>query len=97
MWWDAFAIAGVRGPASDPLVSFTTWWKGSGIKAPPDVPASSAPALVAGPKKEQKPELREKLKDFYLAYVARPVNPRLAEQRRAGNRRAWTTRWPIMR
>ncbi|MBS0211222.1 MAG: DUF1553 domain-containing protein [Planctomycetes bacterium] len=82
VYWDAFAVQGIVAPEKDPLASFTNWWQGVGQKAPADVPAELQAILTAGPKKEATPELRAKLQNFYLAYVARPVNHLLATRRR---------------
>ncbi len=70
-WWDALAFVGETDPAADPLESFRVWWKGVGKKAPSEVPADLRSIVTAGPEKEHPAEAVDKLRAYYLAYVAR--------------------------
>ncbi|MDB5312315.1 MAG: hypothetical protein JWO38_6517 [Gemmataceae bacterium] len=88
--WDAVALTGESNPAIDPLASFRVWWKGLGGKAPPELPGDLNAVVAGGPEKKHPPETVAKLRSFYLAYVARPVDADLTarradwEQTRAG-------------
>jgi hypothetical protein len=81
VWWDAVALVGETDPAADPLESFQAWWKGK--KAPPELPADLRPLVTGGPDKQHPAEAVDKLRAYYLAYVARPMTGELAEARRA--------------
>jgi hypothetical protein len=82
-YWDEFAVAGTVEPAKDPQQSLGAWRKAHKGKSPADVPGELQSVLKEGPEKEVTDELLAKLRRFYLAYVARPVNADLAERRRA--------------
>ncbi|MBL8825391.1 MAG: DUF1549 domain-containing protein, partial [Planctomycetaceae bacterium] len=84
-YWDAPSVNGKSVPTTDPLASFDVWWKGIGAKSPSDVPVELQTVLTAGPQKakDHKPELIEKLRQFYLAYFAQPQNDELAAKRAA--------------
>ncbi len=81
-YWDAFAIAGASAPESDPMASLTAWRKSQAGKSPGDVPGDLQAVLKDGPDKPLEPPVADKLRQFYLAYVARPVNDEVAEKRR---------------
>ncbi len=82
-YWDEFAVSGTVRPPNDPQQSLAAWRKAHKGKSPADVPAELQSALKEGPEKEISEEHLAKLRAFYLAYVARPVNADLAERRRA--------------
>src|SRR5262249_52269071 len=65
-------------PAADPLASFQVWWRSLGGKAPPELPAELNAVAAGGPAKKPAPEAVAKLRAFYLAFIARPVNGALA-------------------
>jgi hypothetical protein len=81
-WWDALTVRGASAPASDPLASFSAWWKAQANKTPPDVPDDLKDVLAAGSDQDSGPGRREALEAFYLAHVARPISSELAESRR---------------
>ncbi|HEX5499154.1 MAG TPA: DUF1549 domain-containing protein, partial [Thermomicrobiales bacterium] len=78
--WDAFALTGASAVATDPAASFEVWRKALAGKSPGDVPAELQAVLKAGPDtqaspdKQSDPQLQDKLRHFYLAYVARPAS-----------------------
>jgi hypothetical protein len=78
VYWDAPAFTGDLAPAMDPLASFQVWWKNLGGKAPPELPAELNAVAAGGPSKKPAAEAVAKLRAFYLAFVARPVNGDLA-------------------
>ena len=81
-WWDALSLSGELSPAIDPLTSLSAWWKSVGSKAPAEVP-DELHKIVTAPKANHAPELLSKLRQFYLAQVARPCDDSLAQRRRA--------------
>jgi uncharacterized protein DUF1553/uncharacterized protein DUF1549/cytochrome c len=82
-YWDAVAILGEADPAIDPLQSLTAWRKAIGTTLPPDVPAELSEIVKGGPTKKLSDEEAAKLRRFYLAVVARPLNDELAAARAA--------------
>jgi len=82
-YWDALSLVGTREPTSDPAQSLTAWRQRVGSTPPPDLPAELNPALQAGPDKALPPELSAKLRQFYLAFVARPQTKELTIARTA--------------
>lgn len=81
--WDAFAVSGASVLATDPAASFLAWRKAQTGKTPGDVPGELKDVLKDGLEKQHEPQLVDKLKHFYLAYVARPINEDLSAKRRA--------------
>ena len=79
VFWDAAALTGQSEPAAGPLDSFRIWWKGLNGKAPPELPAELIAVVAGGPDKKQSPEGVAKLRDFYLAFIARPISDELAK------------------
>jgi hypothetical protein len=77
-YWDVVSLSGVLAPASDPLASFKVWWKGLGGKAPSELPAELRAGAIGGPEKKHTPEAVAKLRAYYLAYIARPIDDELA-------------------
>lgn len=70
--WDRLSVQGELAPAVDPRASFKAWWKDrTGIDTP-GVPGEIQAALKDGPEKEVTPEIKLKLKAFYLNSSARP-------------------------
>ncbi len=80
--WDAVAVSGTSVLASDPAASLAAWRKALAGKSPGDVPAELQAVLKDGPDKPAEAPLLDKLKHFYLAHVARPINEELAAKRR---------------
>ncbi|HEV7222991.1 MAG TPA: PSD1 and planctomycete cytochrome C domain-containing protein, partial [Pirellulales bacterium] len=79
--WDAFAVTGASVLATDPAASFKVWRKALAGKSPGDVPSELQAILTDGPDKQADPRLQDKLRHFYLAYVARPASDELAARR----------------
>src|SRR5207237_1113404 len=78
-FWDAPALTGELAPATDPRASFRVWWKGlPNGKGGNGLPGEVGAIAASGPDKKQTPEAVAKLRAYYLAYVARPVNDDLA-------------------
>jgi hypothetical protein len=84
-YWDAPVVIGKQEPKLDPRESFELWWKGIGAKAPDDVPNDLKTIITVGPQKakDQKPELIDSLRQFYLAYIARPRHDEHVAKRQA--------------
>lgn len=72
--WDRLSVSGELAPAIDPRASFRAWWNDrKGIETP-GVPGDLAAALRDGPDKETTPEIRTRLRNFFLSSSARPTN-----------------------
>ncbi len=93
-WWDGLIITGDTYPATDLRSSFTAWWKDRAGKETPGIPGELAAFLKAGPTltrsaSEEKPEdkksneLKDKLRQFYLAFVARASDAELQQHQQA--------------
>lgn len=95
-WWDGLKITGDVNPATDLRSSFTAWWKERAGKDTPGVPGEFAAFLKAGPKParsasegeatpadKKADELRDKLRQFYLAFVARASDEELQQRQQA--------------
>lgn len=93
-WWDGLTITGDVNPATDLRLSFSAWWKERAGKDTPGIPGELAALLKAGPSPvqngdEKKPEnkktdeLRDKLRQFYLAFVARASDPEILQRQQA--------------
>lgn len=82
-YWDALSLVGTLEPTSDPAQSLAVWRQRVGSTPPPDLPAELNPALQAGPDKPLPSELSAKLRQFYIAFVARPQTKELAIARTA--------------
>ncbi|MBA4064790.1 MAG: hypothetical protein C0501_13970 [Isosphaera sp.] len=80
-YWDAVTVSGEVNPATDPLASCKTWWRGLGKKGPAELPAELHAVAAGGPDVKHRPETVAKLRAFYLAHVARPVTDDLAARR----------------
>jgi len=83
VWWDAFSVAGESNPAADTLASFAAWWKVADKKGGNEVPADLRALYQAGPKPNAPADQVARLRSFYLARLARPVNADIARQREA--------------
>lgn len=83
--WDLCTITGDVKAATDPLASFTVWWKGSTKAQPPEVPGEIAATLNAGPDATKDEAKRKALLNFYLARVAHPANDEIARARESWN------------
>lgn len=83
VYWDAVSFLGRAEPAADPLSSFRVWWKSLNGKAPPDLPSDLASVAVGGPSKPYIPSDAARLREYYLAFVARPVTDELKKRRAA--------------
>ncbi len=82
-YWDNVAIVGEAEPASDPLHSLTAWRKAVGTTVPPELPAELNELLKGGPSKKLTDEELAKLRQFFVALVARPLNGEIASARSA--------------
>ncbi|WP_397571177.1 PSD1 and planctomycete cytochrome C domain-containing protein [Schlesneria sp. T3-172] len=80
-YWDAVLMKGQADPATDPLESMTAWRKAIGTTVPPELPGELHPLIQAGPDKVLTEDEASKLRRFYLAVVARPVNEEVAAAR----------------
>ena len=70
--WDRLAVSGELSPAVDPRVSFLAWWKDrTGIDTP-GIPADLAGPLKEGPEKDVAPEIKARLRQYFLQTAARP-------------------------
>ncbi len=95
-WWDGLKITGDMNPATDLRSSFTAWWKERAGKETPNVPSELVALLKAGPKPtrsaseanatpadKKAEELSDKLRQFYLAFVARASDDELQQRQQA--------------
>jgi cytochrome c553 len=82
-YWDSVVLVGETDPASDPLESLTAWRKVVGTTPPPDLPSDLNEIVKGGAAKKLSDDDAKKLRRFYLALVARPVNEELATARTA--------------
>jgi hypothetical protein len=81
--WDAASITGRLSPAQDPLESLTAWRTMMGTAAPPEAPADVAALVRKGPKATLSAKELDRVRQFYLAVVARPMSHDLAAARAA--------------
>jgi hypothetical protein len=92
-WWDALTMSGEVDVASDPRSSMLVWWKSRAGKDTPGVPKEIATLLKQGPTEAAKPreanaddnkraEQVAALRQFFLAFIARPINDELRERQR---------------
>ena len=79
--WDCLRLQGQTDGASDPLESLTAWRKALGQAVPPELPGELQPLVQGGPDKALSAEEAGKLREFYLAVVARPCTAELAAAR----------------
>jgi hypothetical protein len=82
-YWDNVAVTGEAEPTSDPLDSLTAWRKAIGKTSPPELPAELNEIVKAGPDKKLNDDEAARLRRFYVALVARPVNDEIASAREA--------------
>src|SRR5439155_4598013 len=82
-YWDNVAVAGESEQASDPLESLAAWRKAIGKTPPPELPGELNEIIKASPDKKLSDDEAAKLRQFYVALVARPVNDELASARAA--------------
>src|SRR5205807_10359351 len=66
-----------------PLESLVAWRKAIGKTPPPELPGELNEIIKAGPDKKLSDEEAAKLRRFYIALVARPVNEEIASARAA--------------
>lgn len=81
--WDALQAAGTLRPQDDPRVSLRKWWQFRAGQDAPGVPDDVKAALKDGPDKEIAPELREKVRHYFLAEIARPNTGEWRQARQA--------------
>lgn len=79
--WDDLQVVGQASPAADPLESMAAWRRALGQAVPPELPGDLHAVVQAGPDKSLSDEEAGKLRQFYLAVVARPVTADLAAAR----------------
>lgn len=82
-YWDNVAIIGEAEPATDPLHSLMAWRKAIGKTPPPELPAGLNEIVKGGLDKKLTDEESARLRDFYVAVVAAPLNGELASARMA--------------
>ncbi|MFN9371535.1 MAG: PSD1 and planctomycete cytochrome C domain-containing protein [Planctomycetaceae bacterium] len=72
--WDRLAVAGELAPEADPRASFVAWWKDRTGVDTPGIPADLAAPLKEGPEKEVAPEIKARLRQYFLQTAARPAS-----------------------
>lgn len=82
-WWDGLKVAGDINPAADPRTSFLAWWKDRTGKDTPGVPGDLAPLLKQGPEGKITEEQKQKLRSWFLAWIARPSETELQQLQHA--------------
>lgn len=82
-YWDAISISGQYDAATDPLQSMTAWRKNLGTAVPPELPGELHALITGGPDKPLSADDANRLRKFYLAIVAEPVNDEIAAARTA--------------
>jgi hypothetical protein len=80
-YWDNVVLSGQADPSIDCRESLSAWRKLLGNIPPNDLPGELNPIIQAGPAKELSDEDAAKLRKFYLAIVARPVNDEMKAMR----------------
>jgi hypothetical protein len=80
-YWDHAVLVGKVASASDPLRSFAQWRKTLGTTPPPELPSELHAVIKGGSDAESNPEDLERLRQYYLAVVSRPITPELAAAR----------------
>ena len=80
-YWDAVSLSGQSDPVTDPLESLTAWRKILGTNIPPELPGDFHGLIQGGPEKVLSAAEAAKLRRFYLAVIARPVNDEIASAR----------------
>src|SRR5262249_37502176 len=85
-YWDAAAPRGGTDRGTAPGSSLRVWWRGLTGKAPPGLPAGLEAVVAGGPGKTHPPEAMARLRAFYLAYVARPIDDNLAARQQEWER-----------
>lgn len=82
-YWDAVVLTGQADPATDPLESLAAWRRHLGTNIPPELPGDLNSLIQGGPDKALTPEELLKLRRYYLAVIARPLNGDIASARTA--------------
>lgn len=77
-YWDQVVLIGQSDRSTDPLESLTAWRKTLGTAIPPELPGDLNGLIQGGPAKELSAEDASRLRRFYLAVIARPVNEEIA-------------------
>ncbi|HEY2412457.1 MAG TPA: PSD1 and planctomycete cytochrome C domain-containing protein [Pirellulaceae bacterium] len=80
-YWDDVRLVGEANPASDPLESLSAWRKSVGTTLPPELPAELNDIIKGGPSKKLSEEEAAKLRQFYVALIARPASAELEQAR----------------
>ena len=80
-YWDAVELSGQTDPATDPLESLSAWRKIIGTTIPPELPGELHELIKGGPDKVLSADEFAKLRRYYLAVIARPVNNEVATAR----------------
>ncbi len=83
VYWDLVTLTGQCDPTTDPLESVAAWRKSLGTTIPPELPGNLHESIKGGPDKVLSPDDAAKLRSFYLAMVARPLNEEIASARAA--------------
>jgi hypothetical protein len=92
-WWDALTMSGAVDTASDVRTSLQAWWKSRAGKETPGVPKELAALLKQGPPDvaksdataaddNKRSEQVAALRQFFLAFIARPINDELRDRHR---------------
>jgi Protein of unknown function (DUF1553)/Protein of unknown function (DUF1549)/Planctomycete cytochrome C len=81
--WDAATISGKLNPAQDPGESLAAWRALMGTTTPPEIPIDVAALIRKGPKANLSNAELTKVRQFYLALIARPASPDLTAARAA--------------
>lgn len=82
-YWDDITLTGTVDRSADPLESLSAWRKSLGTAIPPELPGELHALIQGGPDKEFSADDAARLRRFYLAIVARPVNDEVAAARLA--------------
>ena len=80
-YWDSVTLTGQSDVTTDPLESLSAWRKSLGTNIPPELPGELHALIQGGPDKVLSPDESQKLRRFYLAVVARPLNDDVAAAR----------------
>jgi hypothetical protein len=86
--WSSLSVKGEIEPTKDPRSTFSAWWKEHPGEDGNGMPQELKEAYKAGPNTEKPekppaPEIREQLRKFFLAFVARPTTPEWQAARNA--------------
>jgi hypothetical protein len=80
-YWDDVSLQGEANPGNDPLESLSAWRKMVGTTLPPDLPVELNNIVKGGAAKKLSDSDAAKLRQFYVALIARSASAELEQAR----------------